>query len=92
VFFEGKCAKDWLMLTHLLFIIIKCVRFFLTTHLPPFDLKDKTVLDVGATNGEVAYWFIQVHHAAKVLCIESDPAALELLNNIKCVYLVHANF
>lgn len=52
---------------------------------PPFDLKGKTVLDVGATNGEVAYWFIQVHHAAKVICIESDPQALELLNRNKAL-------
>jgi predicted RNA methylase len=52
---------------------------------PPFDLKGKTVLDVGATNGEVAYWFIQVHHAEKVICIESDPAALELLYRNKAL-------
>ena len=52
---------------------------------PPFDLAGKTVLDVGATNGEVAYWFIQVHHAEKVICIESDPVALELLNKNKAL-------
>lgn len=46
---------------------------------PPFDLKGKTVLDVGATCGEVAYWFITQHHAEKVICVESDPASLPFL-------------
>ena len=46
---------------------------------PPFDLAGKTVLDVCATCGEVAFWFIAVHHAAKVVCIENDPASLPYL-------------
>jgi hypothetical protein len=46
---------------------------------PPFDLQGKTVLDVGATCGEVAYWFITQCHAEKVICIESDPKSLPFL-------------
>lgn len=46
---------------------------------PPFDLTDKTVLDVGATCGEVAYYFITQCHAEKVLCVECDPASLPFL-------------
>lgn len=52
---------------------------------PPFDLAGKTVLDVGATCGEVAYWFIKQHHAEKVICIESDPESLPFLNANKAL-------
>jgi hypothetical protein len=35
-------------------------------YLPPFSLKDKTVLDVGACCGETAYFYLQ-HDAKKVI-------------------------
>jgi len=37
----------------------------------PVDLKGKTVLDVGAGEGETAYFFL-LHGAKKVVCIEPD--------------------
>jgi 16S rRNA G966 N2-methylase RsmD len=47
-------------------------------YLPPFPLKHKTVLDVGACCGETAYFYIQ-HGAEKVICIEPDPTRAELI-------------
>jgi ribosomal protein L11 methylase PrmA len=47
---------------------------------PPFDLAGKTVLDVGATCGEVSYYYQKMFHASKCVCIESDPSALVHLN------------
>lgn len=46
---------------------------------PPFDLKGKTVLDIGATCGEVAYYYIKKFHADKVICVECDPKRLPYL-------------
>ncbi len=46
---------------------------------PPFDLKDKTVLDVGATCGEVAAWYLQIFHASRVICVEINPKSLPFL-------------
>ena len=37
----------------------------------PADLRGKTVLDVGAGEGETAYFFL-LHGAKKVICIEPD--------------------
>jgi precorrin-6B methylase 2 len=47
---------------------------------PPFDLAGKTVLDVGATCGEVSYYYQKKFHAAKSVCIEADTKAVEHLN------------
>lgn len=52
---------------------------------PPFDLAGKTVLDVGATCGEVAYWYIKKYHAEKVVCVENDPAGLIYLRKNKAL-------
>lgn len=48
---------------------------------PPYDLVGKTVLDVGATNGEVAYYYIEKFHAEKAICIECDPQRFVRLRN-----------
>ena len=45
---------------------------------PPFDLTGKTVLDIGATNGETAWYFKQLG-ASKVICIECDSERLKCL-------------
>src|SRR5437867_8291799 len=45
-----------------------------TWYLPIGD----TVLDLGAGCGETAYFYLR-HGARRVVCIESDPAALTLL-------------
>lgn len=47
-------------------------------YLPPFPLKGKTVLDVGASCGETAWYFLQ-HGAEKVVAIECDQNKLSLL-------------
>ncbi|MGA2573324.1 MAG: hypothetical protein ABSF36_03820 [Candidatus Methanomethylicaceae archaeon] len=43
-------------------------------YIPPIDLKDKTVLDVGAEEGCTALFFFK-HGAKKVICIEPQPEA-----------------
>lgn len=48
------------------------------TYLPPFDLKGKTVLDVGAGCGDSAYFYFQ-HGIKKVICIESNRTKLKYL-------------
>jgi hypothetical protein len=40
----------------------------------PIDVTDKTVLDVGAGQGESARFFLE-HGATKIICIEPDPSA-----------------
>jgi len=47
-------------------------------YLPPFSLKNKIVLDVGACCGETAYFYLQ-HGAKKVICIESDPTRAKII-------------
>jgi predicted RNA methylase len=46
----------------------------------PFPLKDKTVLDVGAGEGETALFFL-LHGAKKVICVEPDP---KCFGNLLC--------
>jgi hypothetical protein len=50
---------------------------------PPFSLEGKTVLDIGATNGEAAWWFLNKHKAKKVICIECDEKRIRFLNKNK---------
>jgi hypothetical protein len=52
---------------------------------PPFNLAGKTVLDIGATDGETAYWFMHKHNAKKVICIECDEKRLVHLRKNKAV-------
>ncbi len=47
-------------------------------YLPPFPLKNKTVLDLGACCGETAYFYLQ-HGAKKVICVEPDPTRAKLI-------------
>jgi ribosomal protein L11 methylase PrmA len=47
-------------------------------YLPPFPLKGKTVLDIGACCGETA-WFYLKHGAQKVVCIEADTARVKIM-------------
>lgn len=46
---------------------------------PPFSLKGKTVLDLGACCGESAWYFLEVLGADKVFCVESDAFNIKLL-------------
>ena len=48
------------------------------TYVPPFDLKEKIVLDVGAGCGESAYFYFQ-HGARKVIGIESNHSKMKYL-------------
>lgn len=52
-------------------------------YLPSFDLKGKTVLDVGAGCGETACFFLR-HGAKKVICVEidSDQNKLTQFNSV----------
>jgi hypothetical protein len=47
-------------------------------YLPPFSLSGKTVLDLGATCGEVAWYYLK-HGAKKVICVECDSNRVKLL-------------
>ena len=47
-------------------------------YLPPFPLKGKTVLDVGAGCGETALFYF-LHKAGKVLAVEPDIEAIKYL-------------
>jgi SAM-dependent methyltransferase len=47
-------------------------------YLPPFSLKGKTVLDVGAGCGETAHLFFH-HGANKLIAVEPAPGDVELL-------------
>jgi len=47
-------------------------------YLPQFNLRGKTVLDIGAGCGETAYFYFQ-NGAANVIAIEMDPSEVELL-------------
>jgi ribosomal protein L11 methylase PrmA len=51
-------------------------------YLPPFSLKGKIVLDLGACCGETAYYFLQ-NGACKVVCVECDPEYIKLLEENK---------
>jgi len=44
----------------------------LSIYLPPFPLKGKTVLDLGACCGETAHFFAE-NGASKVICVEPAP-------------------
>lgn len=46
---------------------------------PPMDLAGKTVLDVGATCGEVSIYYIRKFHAAHAVCIECSSVPLPYL-------------
>jgi hypothetical protein len=50
-------------------------------YLPPFSLRNKTVLDVGACCGETAYFYLK-NGASRVICVEPDHerAAIILKN------------
>ncbi len=60
------CLDDYGKMVVLEFDLFK--RYYL----PPFALKGKSVLDIGACCGETAYFFLK-HGAEKVICIESNP-------------------
>ena len=44
----------------------------------PVDVKGKVVLDVGAGEGETAYFFLR-HGAERVVCVEPDKVAYDYL-------------
>ena len=48
-------------------------------YLPPFSLRDKVILDIGACCGETAYFFLK-HSARKVVCVEYDPECIRMLS------------
>jgi 16S rRNA G966 N2-methylase RsmD len=51
-------------------------------YLPPFSLRDKIVLDLGACCGETAYFFLQ-NGAKKVVCVEPDSDRAKLIQENK---------
>jgi SAM-dependent methyltransferase len=60
----------------------------------PFDLKGKTVLDVGAGEGETALFYFN-HGVIKVLCVEPDQESFERLRKNgagRCMPLLQRKF
>jgi SAM-dependent methyltransferase len=53
-------------------------RIWRPYYLPPFSLKGKTVLDVGAGYGETAFFYLE-HGASKIICVEPDTKASSVL-------------
>jgi hypothetical protein len=51
-------------------------------YLPPFPLKGKTVLDLGAGCGETAWFFIK-HGAKKVICVEPSDSRVSIIEKNK---------
>jgi predicted RNA methylase len=51
---------------------------------PPFSLRGKVVLDVGACCGETAWYFLRLG-ANKVICVESDSVRIATLESNKRV-------
>lgn len=49
-------------------------------YLPRFSLSNKTVLDIGASCGDTAYFFY-AHGASRVIAVESDEKAFRLLDD-----------
>jgi Met-10+ like-protein len=47
-------------------------------HLPPFSLKEATVLDVGAGCGETALFYF-IHGVERVICVESNPDLAKII-------------
>ncbi len=52
----------------------------LSLYLPPFSLKGKTVLDLGACCGETAHLFAE-NGASKVICVEPAPDRVKRIRN-----------
>jgi len=50
---------------------------------PPFSLRNKTVLDLGACCGETAWYFLKILGAAKVYCVECDTKHISILEHNK---------
>lgn len=50
------------------------------TYLPPFPLTGKTILDIGASCGDTAKFYLD-HGAKKVICIESSPSRIAMLQH-----------
>jgi len=59
-------------------IMLAEMKLFEDYYLPPFSLKGKTVLDIGACCGETA-WFYLKHGAEKVVCIEPLVSRLNII-------------
>lgn len=49
-------------------------------YLPPFSLKEKTVLDAGACCGETAWYYLK-HGAKKVIAVECDSKRISILKD-----------
>lgn len=64
-------------------VVINELWMFEKFYLPPFSLKNKTVLDIGACCGETAYFYLKCG-AKKVICIEPlESRANIILENKK---------
>jgi 16S rRNA G966 N2-methylase RsmD len=67
------CLDDWARA-----IVYSELDQFEKYYLPPFSLKNKTVLDLGACCGETAYFYLQ-RGAEKVICVEPDQTRAKLI-------------
>jgi hypothetical protein len=55
------------------------------TYTPPFSIENKTVLDIGASNGETAWFFLMKLKAKRVICVECDEQRLAYMQRNKRV-------
>ncbi len=58
--------------------LIAVERHIWKHYIPPFDLKNKVVLDIGAGCGETARFYLSLG-ASKILCVENDPENIAYL-------------
>jgi len=70
---DALCLDEWGKI-----LVYNELYQFEKYYLPPFSLKDKIVLDLGACCGETAYFYIQ-HGAKQVICVEPDPTRAKLI-------------
>lgn len=74
----AACGQKLKLLKVYAIWFIKEWDIWINSYLPPFSLKGKTVLDVGAGCGETAFFYF-LHGADKVIAIEPDAKAVKCL-------------
>jgi SAM-dependent methyltransferase len=93
----SRADENLLMQRHYASVMLMEERNWAAWYLPRgFSLRGKTVLDVGAGNGETASFFFR-NGASRVVCIERDRDAARLLShnarrNGWNVQVMHASF
>ncbi len=83
IFLKEIANSGWQFSPHRLHMIANERKEWLQYYLPSFSLEGKTVLDIGAGEGETAKVFLEAG-AKRVICVECDPVRFPyLLANAK---------